>query len=80
MWSDDNKCAKCGAYSGGATLCKRCEKEKVEKDKKKKKPKKVKQENQIYIYGDSELYIDNVFICYLLAGSVVKTCLKGERD
>lgn len=27
--NDDSKCAKCGNYSGGATLCRKCEKAKV---------------------------------------------------
>ncbi len=39
MSNDDNKCAKCGQYSGGATLCLKCEKEAVKKIKK-SKPKK----------------------------------------
>lgn len=34
----DNKCAKCGAYSGGATLCRKCEKAAVKKTPKTKKP------------------------------------------
>lgn len=40
MSNEDNKCAKCGAYSGGATLCRKCEKESLKKKPKPKKPRK----------------------------------------
>lgn len=39
---DDNKCMKCGRYSGGSTLCLICQKVAVIKSKKKTRKKKEK--------------------------------------
>lgn len=38
----DNKCERCGKYSGGATLCNACQKDSLKKTKKPTKPKKPK--------------------------------------
>lgn len=35
LTKEDFECAKCGVYSGGATLCRKCEKAALEELKKK---------------------------------------------
>lgn len=42
METKDNECVKCGKYSGGATLCRECEKKAIAKLKRKKKGSKMK--------------------------------------
>lgn len=39
--NDDNKCSKCGKYSGGATLCNACQKKALKKPKPKGTPKSL---------------------------------------